>query len=47
MEKIIERLEAVLEKFIKDLESDPIKTSIKLLILYYIVKTVYKDFKGR
>ena len=31
MEKILERIEGVIEKFIADLEQEPIKTSIKLL----------------
>ena len=46
MEKILERIEGVIEKFIADLEQEPIKTSIKLLILYWIVKTIYRGFKG-
>lgn len=46
MEKILERIEGVIEKFIADLEREPIKTSVKLLILYWIVKTVYREFKG-
>lgn len=46
MEKILERIERIIEKFSADLEREPIKTSVKLLILYWIVKTVYRQFKG-
>lgn len=47
MDQILTKIEAVIEKFIADLEREPVKTSIKLLILYWIVKTVYRDIKGR
>lgn len=46
MEKILERIEGIIEKFIADLGREPIKTSVKLLILYWIVKAVYRQFKG-
>lgn len=46
MEKILERIEGIIEKFIADLEKEPIKTSIKLLILYWIVKTIYHEIRG-
>lgn len=47
MEKILERLEGIIEKFVSDLETDPIKTSVKLFILYWILKTAYREFKKR
>ncbi len=45
MEKILERLEAIIEKQIADLEKAPIKTSIKLFIWYWIAKTIWKEVK--
>jgi hypothetical protein len=45
MEKILERIEGIIEKFVSDLEKDPIRTSVKLLILYWIVKKVYREVK--
>lgn len=46
MEKILERIEGIIEKFLEELEANPIKTSIKLLILYWILKTIYGEIKG-
>jgi hypothetical protein len=45
MDKILERIEQAIEKLLAELESNPIKTSIKLFIWYYIAKTIWKEIK--
>lgn len=45
MDRIIEKLEAVVEKQIAEFESNPVKTSIKFLIFVWILKTLWKHIK--
>lgn len=47
MEKFIEKMEKIIDNFVNDFETKPIKTSIKLLLFYIIFKKIYafaKDF---
>lgn len=46
MEKIFERIEQAVEKMLSDLEKSPIKTSIKILIFYWIAKKIWRDIKS-
>ena len=45
MDTLLEKLEALIEKQIQDLEAKPIKTSIKLFIWYWIAKTIWREIK--
>ena len=45
MEKILERIEQAVEKMISDLEKSPIKTSIKVLIFYWIAKRIWREIR--
>jgi hypothetical protein len=45
MEKILERIENSVEKMISDLEKSPIKTSIKVLIFYWIAKRIWREIR--
>lgn len=45
MDGLLEKLEQLIEKQLTDLEAKPIKTSIKLFIWYWIVKTIWKEIK--
>jgi hypothetical protein len=45
MDKILGRIEQMVEKMLADLEAKPIKTSIKLFIFFWIAKTVWKEIK--
>ena len=46
MEKIIERLEGIIERQLKTFEEKPVTTSLKFLLFYYIFKKVYEMVKG-
>lgn len=45
MEKILEKIESMLENQFTAFEEKPIKTSIKFLIFYWLAKTVYKEIR--
>lgn len=45
MEKLIERIEKFIEQQIENFEASPVKTSIKILIVLFILKAVYKEIK--
>ena len=45
MEKLLERIEQIIEGQLAAFENEPIKTSIKFLIYYYIAKFIYKEIK--
>lgn len=45
MEKILEKIETMLENQFTSFEEKPIKTSIKFLIFYWIAKTIYKEVR--
>lgn len=45
MEKILDKIEGLIEKQFTSFETSPIKTSIKFLIFYWIAKTIYKEIK--
>jgi hypothetical protein len=45
MDKILDKIEAVIEKQIAELEANPIKTSIRLFIFYYIFKSIWREIK--
>lgn len=45
MEKILERIEQVVEKQIEEFEANPVRTGIKLLIFYWIFKQVWREIK--
>lgn len=45
MEKVIEQLESAFQKEIERFEKNPIKTSIKLAIIIYVVKKIYAWLK--
>ncbi len=46
MEKIIAKMESLIEKMIEEFKTHPFKTAIIALIFYWLVKTVYKEVKG-
>ena len=45
MEKILDKIENVVEKWLNDLEQNPIKASIRLFIFYWIAKTIWREVK--
>lgn len=45
MERILDKIEAAIEKQLNDLETAPVKTSIKLFIWFWIAKTIWKEIK--
>jgi len=45
MEKIINKIELELEKWFKNLEEKPLKTGIKICIIYWIIKKIYNLIK--
>jgi hypothetical protein len=45
MERILEKVEALVEKQIADFEKNPISTSVRLFIFYWIFKQVWKEIK--
>lgn len=42
MEKIIEKLEGMLQKYLEEIETKPVKTLFITMIIYYIFKTLQK-----
>lgn len=42
MDKILERIESIIDSQIKDFESKPLTTSFRLLIIYWIIKSFIK-----
>jgi len=45
MDKIIEKLEVTIEKQLADLEVNPIKTGFRLLLYYWIAKTIWRNIR--
>ncbi len=45
MDKILEKIEVIIEKQLSDLESKPIQTSFRLFIMYWIFKKVWEAVK--
>lgn len=45
MDKLLEKLEALIEKQIGELEKNPIRTSIRLFIWYWVFKTIWREVK--
>jgi len=46
MEKLIEKLEKIIEKHIDDFENSPLTTSLKIIVYYWIFKQLYSIVKG-
>lgn len=46
MEDMLDKIENVIKKFIEDFEKNPIKNSLKLLVVYLILRFFYREFKG-
>ena len=47
MEKIIERLESIIDKQVEAFEKSPLTTSLKLLCYYWVFKKLYSAVKGK
>lgn len=45
MEKIIERIESIIDRQLALLESKPFSTSLKFLLFYWLFKKVYGHLK--
>jgi hypothetical protein len=45
MDRILERVEEAIEKLLVELEKNPIKTSVKLFIWYWIAKKIWHEIK--
>lgn len=45
MEKIMEKIEEIIEKQLEELEKNPIRSSIRLFIWYWIAKTIWREIK--
>jgi len=45
MEKLLEKIETLVEKQIADFEKNPISTSFRLFIFYWIFKNIWKEIK--
>lgn len=45
MEQLISKVEQILEKQLADFESKPISTSIKFLVILWILKFIYREIK--
>lgn len=45
MEKLLDRIESMMEKQFADLEAKPVRTIVKFMILYWLGKTAYKEIK--
>ena len=47
MEKIIDKIEAIIDNQLSKFDTDPIKTSFKFLFFYWLFKKMYGEVKGR
>lgn len=45
MDKLIEKIEAIIEKQLALFDEKPIATSIKFLVVLWILKYVYREIK--
>jgi hypothetical protein len=46
MEKIIAKLEELIEKMITEFKEHPVKTGLMALFAYWIIKAIYREVKG-
>jgi hypothetical protein len=42
MEKTMKKIETLVEKYIEQFEQDPLKTSIKILLVLFLFKKAYR-----
>jgi len=45
VEKVISKLEDVIEKWLGDLEQKPLITIVKIWVMVWLIKEIYKQFK--
>ncbi|MCP3680288.1 MAG: hypothetical protein GY782_08585 [Gammaproteobacteria bacterium] len=45
MEKLLSRIESLVEKYVQDFEDNPLTQSIKILIILWIFKKCYRLIK--
>ena len=44
MEKLINKISEIFTNWLDDFESKPVKTGLKVLVVLYVLKYVYKKF---